>query len=221
MRLSGKKIGLLDADLFGPSIPKMFNLSEKPYLSKENQFIPLMNYGVKAMSMGFFIDNDSPIVWRGLMVMKALQQLIYDIDWGKLDLLVIDMPPGTGDTQLTITQHVILDGVIIVSTPQDIALIDAIRCINMFRKMNVNILGIVKNMSVFICPNCNYNSHIFGIDKLNSIAKNMNIEVLADIPLHKKIMQDCENGYPTVAAEPDGSQSLPFRRLADIIWKKI
>ncbi|QSL64285.1 hypothetical protein MERGE_000441 [Pneumocystis wakefieldiae] len=219
--LSGRKVGLLDADLYGPSAPKMFNLSQKPDLSRDKKFIPLVNYGVKTMSMGFFINKDSPIVWRGLMVMKTLQQLIYDVDWGDLDLLVIDMPPGTGDTQLTITQHVILDGVVVISTPQDIALIDAIRCINMFKKMDVNILGIVKNMSVFVCPNCHYSSHIFGRDKLDSIAKNINVEVLADIPLHEKIMQDCEDGYPTVAAEPDGPQSLLFRRLADIIWKKV
>ncbi|KAG5437921.1 hypothetical protein PCANB_000267 [Pneumocystis canis] len=200
----GKKVGLLDADLFGPSIPKMFNLFERPSLSER-----------------FLIDKDSPIVWRGLMVMKAIQQLIHDVDWGTLDLLIIDMPPGTGDIQLTITQQVILDGAIIVSTPQDIALIDAIRGINMFKKMDIKILGIVQNMSVFICPNCNYNSYIFGMNGLKRTAKNMNIDVLVDIPLHENIVQDCEKGRPTVIVDPNSPQSLPFKTLADIILKKL
>ncbi|KAG4303393.1 hypothetical protein PCK1_000357 [Pneumocystis canis] len=219
----GKKVGLLDADLFGPSIPKMFNLFERPSLSErlEKQFIPLTNYGIKTMSIGFLIDKDSPIVWRGLMVMKAIQQLIHDVDWGTLDLLIIDMPPGTGDIQLTITQQVILDGAIIVSTPQDIALIDAIRGINMFKKMDIKILGIVQNMSVFICPNCNYNSYIFGMNGLKRTAKNMNIDVLVDIPLHENIVQDCEKGRPTVIVDPNSPQSLPFKTLADIILKKL
>ncbi|CCJ29151.1 unnamed protein product [Pneumocystis jirovecii] len=221
MSLSGRKVGLLDADIFGPSIPKMFNLFEKPYLSEKKHFVPLTNYGVKIMSMGLLINKDSPIVWRGLMVMKALQQLIHDVDWGTLDLLVIDMPPGTGDTQLTITQQIILDGVVIVSTPQDIALMDAIRGINMFRKMDIKILGVVENMSVFVCPNCNYNTHIFGIDGLKRTAKNMNIEVLANIPLHEDIVQDCEKGYPTVIADPSSSQSLSFKTLANIFGRNL
>ncbi|KAG4305241.1 hypothetical protein PORY_001411, partial [Pneumocystis oryctolagi] len=221
MSLLGKKTGLLDADIFGPSIPKMFNLSQKPYLSEKKHFIPLENYGVKTMSMGFLIDKDSPIVWRGLMVMKALQQLIHDVDWGVLDLLIIDMPPGTGDTPLTVSQQIALDGVVIISTPQDVALIDAIRGINMFRKMNIKILGVVQNMSVFVCPNCNHSTHIFGTDGLKRVAKNMDIEVLADIPLHESIVHDCEKGCPTVIVNPNSFQSLPFKTLADIILKKI
>ncbi|KAG5437906.1 hypothetical protein PCK2_000976, partial [Pneumocystis canis] len=221
MSFSGKKIGLLDADLFGPSIPKMFNLFKKPLLSEKKQFLPLTNYGIKIMSMGFLIDKDSPIVWRGLMVMKAIQQLIYDVDWGTLDVLVIDMPPGTGDTQLTITQQVILDGAIIVSTPQDIALMDVIRGVHMFQKMEVQIFGMVQNMSVFICPNCHHHSYIFGTNGLERVAKNMNIDILATIPLHEKIVQDCENGCPTVVVDPNSPQSLPFKTLADMVWKKL
>ncbi|KAG5513638.1 hypothetical protein PMAC_000676 [Pneumocystis sp. 'macacae'] len=218
MSLSGRKVGLLDADIFGPSIPKMFNLFEKPYLSEST--LNKLQISVKNDRKAFY-SLEKLWFWRGLMVMKALQQLIYDVDWGALDLLVIDMPPGTGDTQLTIAQQIILDGVVIVSTPQDIALMDAIRGINMFRKMDIKILGVVENMSVFVCPNCNYNTHIFGIDGLKHVAKNMNIEVLANIPLHENIVQDCEKGYPSVIADPNSPQSLSFRTLANVIWEKL
>ncbi|KAI9827653.1 MAG: Iron-sulfur protein [Phylliscum demangeonii] len=160
----GYRSGVLDTDIFGPSIPTLLNLRGEPRLSSENRLIPLSNYGVKSMSMGYLVHEEAPVVWRGLLVMKALQQLLHDVDWGGLDILVLDLPPGTGDTQLTITQQVKLDGAVIVSTPQDIALKDAVKGIKMFEKVNVPILGMVQNMSIFICPHCKQATHIFGSD---------------------------------------------------------
>ncbi|KAK9476745.1 P-loop containing nucleoside triphosphate hydrolase protein [Lipomyces japonicus] len=222
LAMTGKRVGILDTDIFGPSIPRLLNLSGEPNVTPDNRLIPLSNYGVKAMSMGFLIpDSDAPIVWRGLMVMKALQQLLHEVEWGGLDVLVLDLPPGTGDTQLTITQQIVLDGAVIVSTPQDIALIDAVKGLNMFKKVDVPVLGMVQNMSVFVCPNCNHETHIFGTDGVDREAKRLGTEVLGSIPLHASICQLSDAGKPVVIADPDSFNSKAYKNVAENVLKKI
>ncbi|CAG8467378.1 6045_t:CDS:2 [Ambispora leptoticha] len=218
--LRRKRVGVLDADIFGPSIPRLMNLKGEPNMTDKGQLIPLTNYGVKCMSIGFLVpEEDSPVVWRGLMVMKALQQLIHQVFWDELDLLVIDMPPGTGDVQLTITQQVVLDGAVIVSTPQDIALIDAKKGANMFKK--VKILGIVQNMSIFICPSCQHQTHIFGNDGVSKVAKEMDLKMLGDIPLHTEICELSDRGQPIVISKPDSIQAQYYKNIAQKIMSEI
>eukprot|EP01098_Paradermamoeba_levis_P007984 TRINITY_DN3324_c0_g1_i1.p1 TRINITY_DN3324_c0_g1~~TRINITY_DN3324_c0_g1_i1.p1 ORF type:complete len:235 (-),score=38.76 TRINITY_DN3324_c0_g1_i1:76-780(-) len=185
----GKKVALLDADVYGPSIPRMMNLKGKVGVDSNKLMVPLVNYGVKCMSMGFLVEEDSPMIWRGPMVMGALEQFLKQVNWGEVDVMVLDMPPGTGDAQLTISQRVPLAGAVIVSTPQDIALLDARRGTNMFRRVNVPILGIVENMSSFQCPHCNGVSHIFGQDGCKKTAQEMNLPYLGDVPLHITIRE--------------------------------
>ncbi|KAM9842021.1 iron-sulfur cluster transfer protein NUBPL isoform 2-T2 [Aulostomus maculatus] len=189
-----KSVGLLDADIHGPSIPKLMNLKGNPDLSDNNLMIPLTNYGIPCMSMGFLVDDVAPIVWRGLMVMSAIERLLRHVDWGSLDYLVVDMPPGTGDVQLSITQNIPVAGAVIVSTPQDIALLDARRGAEMFKKVNVPVLGLVQNMSVFQCPNCNHQTHIFGSDGARQLANTMGIKFLGDVPLHMDIREMSDRG---------------------------
>lgn len=178
--------------------------------------------------MGYLVDQDAPVVWRGLMVMKALQQLLHDVEWGGLDVLVLDLPPGTGDTQLTITQQIVLDGAIIISTPQDIALKDAIKGINMFRKTSIPILGMVQNMSLFTCPHCHESTHIFGGGENSSHAIGVEkacgqhgVEFLGDIPLHPSICDDADRGKPTVVSEPESERAKAFGRVAERVGKQI
>lgn len=166
------------------------------------------------MSMGYLVPESSPIVWRGLVVMKALQQLLHEVDWGGLDVLVLDLPPGTGDVQLTITQQVKLDGALVVSTPQDLSLKDAVRGVEMFRKVEVPILGMVQNMSLFVCPNCNHATHIFGSDGARQKATELGIDLLGDIPLHPQICEDADSGKPTVVAEPESDRAKVFSTIA-------
>ena len=187
----------------------------------DNQLIPLSNYGIKSMSMGYLIPENAPVVWRGLMVMKALQQLLHEVEWGGLDILVLDLPPGTGDTQLTITQQIKLDGSIIVSTPQDIALKDAIRGVGMFEKVGVPILGMVQNMSVFVCPDCGKSTHIFGTEGVRKTCASHGIELLGDIALDAQICDDSDKGKPTVVAEPGRARGEVFLEIADRIGRKI
>ncbi|KAK9454898.1 P-loop containing nucleoside triphosphate hydrolase protein [Dipodascopsis uninucleata] len=222
MAMKQKRVGILDTDIFGPSVPKLLNLSGEPSVTADNKLIPMSNYGLKAMSMGFLIPNDdSPIVWRGLMVMKALQQLLHEVEWNGLDVLVLDMPPGTGDTQLTITQQLVLDGAIVVSTPQDIALIDAIKGINMFRKVDVPVLGMVQNMSVFICPNCNHEEHIFGSDGVVKEAARLGVNVLGDIPLNANICKLSDAGTPVVVADSDSNYAKAYFEIAEKVLSKL
>ena len=173
------------------------------------------------MSMGYLVDEKSPVVWRGLMVMKALQQLLHDVDWGGLDVLVLDLPPGTGDTQLTITQRIILDGAVIVSTPQDIALKDAVKGITMFQKVEVPILGMVQNMSTFTCPHCNHSTHVFGSQGVARTCAEHGIELLGDVPLDARICDDADRGKPTVVAEPDSSRGRAFLGVAEKVGLSI
>lgn len=189
----------------------------------DKQLIPLSNYGIKSMSMGYLIGESTPVVWRGLMVMKALQQLLHEVDWGGLDILVLDLPPGTGDTQLTITQQVKLDGAVIVSTPQDIALKDAVKGIAMFQneRVGVNVLGMVQNMSVFVCPKCGECTHVFGKEGVERACKKHGIELLGDIPLDAQICDDADRGKPTVVAEPDSARGKAFLAIAERVGEKI
>ncbi|KAL9604671.1 MAG: hypothetical protein Q9219_000391 [cf. Caloplaca sp. 3 TL-2023] len=218
---AGHRTGILDTDIFGPSIPTLLALSGEPRLSENSQLLPLSNYGVKSMSMGYLIGEDAPVVWRGLMVMKALQQLLWEVDWGGLDVLVMDLPPGTGDTQLTITQQVVLDGAIVVSTPQDVALKDAVKGVEMMRKVNVPLLGMIQNMSVFTCPNCNHSTHIFGSEGVTQACSKHNVPFLGDIPLHASICDDADRGRPTLVAEPESERAGAFKTIAQRVAEKI
>ncbi|XP_074655794.1 iron-sulfur cluster transfer protein NUBPL-like [Tubulanus polymorphus] len=217
----GKTVGLLDADVYGPSIPKMMNLSGRPELNPQNLMKPLMNYGIKCMSMGFLVEDNAPVVWRGLMVMQAIQKLIRQVLWGPLDYLIVDMPPGTGDTQLSLSQNIPINGAVIVTTPQDIALLDARKGTEMFRKVNVPILGIVQNMSLYRCRNCGHEEHIFGVDGASKLGKEMGVNVLGDIPLSINIRETSDQGKPIVVSEPDDPQSLAYMEIARKILDKI
>jgi len=181
----------------------------------DNQLIPLSNYGLKSMSMGYLVPESSPVAWRGLMVMKALQQLLHEVEWGGLDVLVLDLPPGTGDVQLTITQQLILDGAIIVSTPQDLALKDAVKGVELFRKVNTNILGLVCNMSGFHCPGCGETHNVFGdLHKLRDMCRTYDMRLLGELPLHAAMGAGAEGGKPTVVAEPDSPRAHVFASMA-------
>lgn len=214
-------VGLLDADIFGPSIPKLMNLKGEPRLSEDSKLLPLKNYGIQTMSMGYLIPSEnSPIVWRGLLLQKALQQLLFDVKWDKLDVLVIDLPPGTGDVQLTLSQLLKINGAVIVSTSQDLALLDVKKGIAMFNKVNVPIFGLIENMSVFVCPNCNHEEHLFGDGGALKEAEKLGIEHLASIPLNKQICTSADEGFP-VAIDKDSSLAQPYYKAAQTIKNKL
>uniref|UniRef100_A0A4W4GI59 Iron-sulfur cluster transfer protein NUBPL n=1 Tax=Electrophorus electricus TaxID=8005 RepID=A0A4W4GI59_ELEEL len=216
-----KSVGLLDADVYGPSVPKLMNLKGNPELTENNLMRPLMNFGIPCMSMGFLIEDTVPIVWRGLMVMSAIEKLLRQVDWGFLDYLVIDMPPGTGDIQLSIIQNVPIAGAVIVSTPQDIALVDARRGAEMFRKVKVPVLGLVQNMSVFQCPQCHHQTHIFGSDGAKELAHTLGVEVLGDIPLHLNIRETSDTGQPVVVSSPNSPEAKAYRRVASAVVRRL
>ncbi|XP_070956456.1 iron-sulfur cluster transfer protein NUBPL isoform X3 [Macaca nemestrina] len=203
---SSKAIGLLDVDVYGPSVPKMMNLKGNPELSQSNLMRPLLNYGIACMSMGFLVEENEPVVWRGLMVMSAIEKLLRQVDWGQLDYLVVDMPPGTGDVQLSVSQNIPITGAVIVSTPQDVALMDAHKGAEMFRKVHVPVLGLVQNMSVFQCPKCKHKTHIFGADGARKLAQTLGLEVLGDIPLHLNIREASDTGQPIVFSQPESDE---------------
>ena len=217
----GRKTGLLDADIYGPSIPRMLGLHGKPTSKDGKKLQPMAAWGLKAISIGSLIDEDQPMIWRGPMVMTALTQLIYDVEWAPLDVLVVDMPPGTGDAQLTLAQRVPLAGAVIVSTPQDIALIDARKGLAMFKKTHVPVFGIVENMSTFVCPNCGHESHIFGHGGARETAAKLGTDFLGEIPLHIAIRETSDGGTPITAREPDGPQAKAFIALAERIAQKL
>lgn len=210
----GRKVGILDADIFGPSIPKLLNMKGEPRISDSGKLLPLSNYGIETMSMGYLVPPENAVVWRGLMVMKGLQQLLFEVEWSNLDYLVIDMPPGTGDTQLTIGQLLKVDGAVIVTTPQDIALIDAVKGISMFNKVRIPILGLVQNMSYYLCPNCNHESHIFGTDGAYKEAKKNKVEVLGSVPLNEEICLQSDEGKPLVISQPDSKLAQIYKDIA-------
>ena len=217
----GRKVGLLDADIYGPSAPRMMGISGKPTSRDGKVLQPMENYGVRCMSMGFLVAEDTPMIWRGPMVMSALQQMLRDVDWGELDILVVDMPPGTGDAQLTMAQQVPLTGAVIVSTPQDIALLDARKGLNMFRKVDVPVLGIVENMSYFVCPNCGHRSEIFSYGGARREAERLAVEFLGEIPLDSVIRETSDSGHPIVIADPASPHARAYRALADRVWEKV
>ena len=218
----GLKTGLLDADIYGPSLPKMMNLSgHQPDLDSNNLMLPIRNYNVACMSMGFLVEEKAAMVWRGLMVMSALERLLFKVAWGPLDLLVVDMPPGTGDVHLSLSQNLKLDGAVIVSTPQEVALMDARRGIEMFAKVNVPILGIVQNMSRFNCSKCGHVEHIFGEEGARNLATEMSVELLADVPLNRSLMQAGESGAPIVVSHPGLTESLVFAAACEKIVNRL
>ncbi|MBM3600922.1 MAG: iron-sulfur cluster carrier protein ApbC [Alphaproteobacteria bacterium] len=218
---SGLRVGLLDADIYGPSMPRMMAISGRPTSRDGRVLQPLENYGVKCMSMGFLVPEDTPMIWRGPMVMSALEQMLRDVDWGELDIMVVDMPPGTGDAQLTMAQRVPLAGAVIVSTPQDIALLDARKGLNMFRKVDVPVLGIVENMSYFSCPNCGHRSEIFSHGGARREADKLGMEFLGEIPLDIAIRETSDGGRPIVVSQPDCEHARAYRAIADRVWAKV
>ena len=217
----GRKVALFDADIFGPSQPRMLGLSGKKPTSDGKRVTPLSNHGIKVMSIGFMVKEDDPIVWRGPMVMGALEQMLRDVEWGEIDVMIIDMPPGTGDTQLTMSQRVPLSGAVIVSTPQDIALLDARKGLNMFRKVEVPILGVIENMSYHICTNCGHREDIFAHGGAQRTAKELDAEFLGEIPLDLKIRETSDGGHPIVDAQPDSPHAQAYMKIAERLWDKL
>jgi ATP-binding protein involved in chromosome partitioning len=217
----GRKVGLLDADIYGPSMPRMMGISGEPSSSDGRTLNPMENYGVKCMSMGFLVEEETPIIWRGPMVQSALQQMMRDIDWGVLDVMVVDMPRGTGDAQLTMAQQVPLTGAVIVSTPQDIALADARKGLNMFRKVEVPVLGIIENMSYFTCPHCGERTEIFSHGGARGEAALLSCEFLGEIPLDVVIRETSDGGHPIAVSKPDSEHAKTYRAIADRIWEKV
>ncbi len=218
---SGKRVGILDADIYGPSQPRMMGISGRPNSRDGKTLQPMMNYGVKCMSMGFLVAEDTPMIWRGPMVMSALEQMLRDVEWGELDTLIVDMPPGTGDAQLTMAQRVPLTGAVIVSTPQDIALLDARKGLNMFRKVDVPVFGIVENMSYFLCPHCGGRSEIFSHGGARREAEKLGVDFLGEVPLHIDIRETSDGGQPIVVSKPESDFAKIYRSIADQVWKKI
>ena len=210
----GLKVGLLDADIYGPSVPKLFGLVGVQPEARDQKLVPIEVAGIRVMSIGFLVDEDAPMIWRGPMVMSAVTQLLRDVAWGELDVLVVDMPPGTGDTQLTLAQQVPLAGAVIVSTPQDLALIDARRGVAMFQKVDVPILGVVENMSYFVCPNCGTRHDIFAHGGARAEAEKLGVPFLGEVPLTMAIREGSDGGRPIVVAEPDGVHAKIYRDIA-------
>ncbi|WP_428678379.1 iron-sulfur cluster carrier protein ApbC [Reyranella sp.] len=218
---NGLATGLLDADIYGPSMPRMLGVTEKPESADGKMLKPIEKYGLKTMSIGYIVNEDTPMIWRGPMVSSALEQMLRDVQWGDLDVLVVDMPPGTGDAQLTLAQRVALAGAVIVSTPQDIALVDARKGLNMFRKVAVPVLGIVENMSYFLCPHCGERSEIFGHGGAREEAEKLGVPFLGEIPLHLDIRTTSDSGHPIVVSKPDSAHAQAYKNIAGRVWKQL
>ena len=214
LRELGLKVGILDADIYGPSMPKLLAIRERPQAIGGNRLRPIERFGMPVMSIGFLIEEETPMIWRGPMVMSALTQMLREVEWGALDVMVVDMPPGTGDAQLTMAQQVPLKGAVIVSTPQDLALIDARRGIAMFRRVNVPVLGIVENMSTFVCPQCGTRSDIFGHGGARREAERLGVPFLGEVPLDIVIREKSDSGSPVVATAPDSDHAKYYRDIA-------
>jgi len=214
LRELGLKVGILDADIYGPSMPKLLAIRERPQAIGGNRLRPIERFGMPVMSIGFLIEEETPMIWRGPMVMSALTQMLREVEWGALDVMVVDMPPGTGDAQLTMAQQVPLKGAVIVSTPQDLALIDARRGIAMFRRVNVPVLGIVENMSTFVCPQCGTRSDIFGHGGARREAERLGVPFLGEVPLDIAIREKSDSGSPVVATAPDSAHAKYYRDIA-------
>ncbi len=217
----GLKVGLLDADIYGPSVPKLLAIREKPETIDGKRLKPIMRHGLAVMSIGFLIEEETPMIWRGPMVMSALTQMLREVEWGTLDVMVVDMPPGTGDAQLTMAQQVPLRGAVIVSTPQDLALIDARRGIAMFRRVDVPVLGIVENMSYFVCPECGTRTDIFAHGGARHEAERLGVPFLGEVPLHMQIRELSDAGRPVVVTEPDGAHAAAYRAIARAVKEQL
>ncbi len=217
----GLRTAILDADIYGPSLPLMMGITEKPESPDGKVLLPIKKYGLKCMSIGFMVPSDTPTIWRGPMVMGALEQMMQDVEWGDLDILVVDMPPGTGDAQLTMAQRVALAGSVIVSTPQDLALLDARKGLNMFKRVEVPVLGIIENMSYFLCPHCGEKSEIFTHGGVRTSAAQLGIDFLGEIPLEMEIREGSDNGKPILVNDPDGPKSQIYHTIAETLWEKI
>jgi ATP-binding protein involved in chromosome partitioning len=218
---AGHRTGILDADIYGPSLPMLLGISEKPKSANGKKIAPIEKYGIKCMSIGFLVPADTPTIWRGPMVMGALQQLMGDVEWGTLDVMIVDMPPGTGDAQLTMAQRVPLAGAVIVSTPQDLALIDARKGLNMFRKVDVPVLGIVENMSYFLCPHCGERSDIFSHGGARREAERLGVDFLGELPLDIAIRVTSDEGRPIVVSDPTSAHAKVYREIAERVWAKL
>ncbi len=217
----GLKIGVLDADIYGPSMPRLLKISGRPETVDGKILKPMQNYGLKVMSMGFLVDEETPMIWRGPMVMSALTQMLREVEWGELDVLVVDMPPGTGDAQLTMAQAVPLAGAVIVSTPQDLALIDARKGLNMFKKVDVPLLGIVENMSYFVAPDTGKRYDIFGHGGARREAERLGVTFLGEVPLQMEIRETSDSGEPVVVSKPDGPEAAIYKAIAAKVWARI
>ncbi|CUX24427.1 Mrp/NBP35 family ATP-binding protein [Agrobacterium fabrum] len=217
----GLKVGMLDADIYGPSLPRLLKISGRPKQQEDRIILPMENYGLKVMSMGFLVDEEAAMIWRGPMVQSALMQMLREVAWGELDVLVLDMPPGTGDAQLTIAQQVPLAGAVIVSTPQDLALLDARKGITMFRKVEVPLLGVIENMSYFIAPDTGARYDIFGHGGAKAEAERIGVPFLGEVPLTISIREMSDAGTPVVVAEPDGPQAAIYRDIAGKVWARM
>ncbi|TPK36105.1 Mrp/NBP35 family ATP-binding protein [Mesorhizobium sp. B2-5-3] len=218
---NGLKVGVLDADIYGPSMPRLLNIRGRPQTVDGKILKPMQNYGLKVMSMGFLVDEETPMIWRGPMVMSALTQMLREVEWGPLDVLVVDMPPGTGDAQLTMAQQVPLAGAVIVSTPQDLALIDARKGLNMFRKVDVPLLGIVENMSYFLAPDTGKRYDIFGHGGARREAERLGVTFLGEVPLEMGIRESSDEGAPVVASKPDSAEAKIYRDIASKVWDRV
>jgi ATP-binding protein involved in chromosome partitioning len=218
---NGLKVGVLDADIYGPSMPRLLGIKGRPETVDGKILKPMERYGLKVMSMGFLVDEETPMIWRGPMVMSALTQMLREVAWGELDVLVVDMPPGTGDAQLTMAQQVPLAGAVIVSTPQDLALIDARKGLNMFRKVDVPLLGIVENMSYFLAPDTGKRYDIFGHGGARKEAERLGVPFLGEVPLTMNIRETSDSGAPVVASEPNGPQAAIYRDIAGKVWERM
>ncbi|MCV3243160.1 Mrp/NBP35 family ATP-binding protein [Mesorhizobium sp. ZC-5] len=218
---NGLKVGVLDADIYGPSMPRLLNIHGRPETVDGKVLKPMQNYGLKVMSMGFLVDEETPMIWRGPMVMSALTQMLREVEWGLLDVLVVDMPPGTGDAQLTMAQSVPLAGAVIVSTPQDLALIDARKGLNMFRKVEVPLLGIVENMSYFVAPDTGKRYDIFGHGGARREAERLGVSFLGEVPLEMGIRESSDAGAPVVVSKPDGAEAKIYRDIATKVWERL
>ena len=216
----GKSVGILDADIYGPSMPRLLGISDRP-TANGRILDPLQAYGLKVMSMGFLVEEETPMIWRGPMVISALTQMLREVAWGELDMLIVDMPPGTGDAQLTMAQQVPLAGSVIVSTPQDIALIDARKGLNMFRKVEVPILGLIENMSTFICPKCGERSDIFGHGGARQEAERLGVPFLGEVPLHMDIRSNSDAGTPVTVSAPDGPHARVYKEIAAAMVERL
>ncbi|MGB0747339.1 MAG: Mrp/NBP35 family ATP-binding protein [Magnetospiraceae bacterium] len=217
----GLTVGLLDADIYGPSMPRMLGIRGEPSSSDGRTLDPMGNHGILCMSMGFLVEEDTPMIWRGPIVMGALEQMMRDVNWGALDVLVVDMPPGTGDAQLTMAQRVPLTGAVIVSTPQDIALLDARKGLNMFRKVEVPVFGIIENMSYFACPHCGERTEIFSHGGARKVAGQLGADFLGEIPLDMAIRETSDAGNPIVVSDPESAHAQAYKACADKIWAKV